>query len=158
MIHNKREYPPAYIDWNSSGPVLGNSSDLAFIVPLYRFLQANAGAMQTIPLDTYSGQANESNVMYQMRASDVIVHPNTLPIGAQSNSSLVSTPITDYANQPPQFAPAVITNEMHSDAAQVQQSMSSLTYSEVIKLAPMPQAQGKCHTRRVISRLVDFCC
>lgn len=102
--------------------------------------------MQTIPQDTYSGQANESNVMYQMRASDVIVHPTTLPIGAQSNSSLVSTPVADYANQPPQFAAAVITNEMHSDAAQMQQSMSTLTYSEVIKLNPIPQAQGKSHT------------
>lgn len=95
-------------------------------------------ANQPIQLDAYSGQPTEPNVQYQMPASDVNAHPNTLPIGPQSSSSLVSTPIADYGNQPPQFAPANITNEM-------QQSMAPLTYSEVIKLSPLPQTQGNLY-------------
>lgn len=89
-----------------------------------------------------ANQPTESNVIYQIVANEVATHPHTLQIGVQPNPSLVSTPISEYANQPPHFPTAT---EIHSEHAMAQQNIEQqqipLTYSEVAKLNQ--QSQGK---------------
>lgn len=116
-----------------------------------RFLQTMP-ANQTTQLDNFDGsnlsvnQATEPNVIYQIQTSDGAAHPHTLPIGTQQNPSLVSTPVAEYANLPT----TNVAGEMLTDLSMSQQS-GPLTYSEVIKLNPIPPTPGNSIVSNILS-------